>query len=223
MKLEAITICVNYSDYLERIIPYNINYFDKWVIVTTYEDEDTLRICNKHDIWCVRTNAFNDPGETRDNSENKFNKGSAINKGLKHLDKDGWVIHFDADIIIPFDIKKKLKDLNKEYLYGCYRYRCPDMKTLKYYKETGNVDKFEFKEHWLDVGVGFFQLFNPECEALKGWVEYPSQYAHAGKSDRIFSRKWDKNTHLKCLDNVIHLEHGGYGENWEGRTTKRFK
>ena len=101
MKLEALTICVNYSDYLERIIPYNKNYFDKWIIITTYEDEDTLKICDKYDIWCLRTKAFDDPGESRDISENKFNKGSAINKGLKHLDKDGWVLHFDADIIIP--------------------------------------------------------------------------------------------------------------------------
>lgn len=39
MKVEAITVCVGYDDFLNAVAPYNIPHLDRWIIVTSAEDE----------------------------------------------------------------------------------------------------------------------------------------------------------------------------------------
>ena len=43
-KIEAVTVCVNYSDLLEITLDNNINHFDNVIILTSIEDLDTQRL-----------------------------------------------------------------------------------------------------------------------------------------------------------------------------------
>ena len=40
MKLFGVTICINYSDYLECVLG-NARHFDRWLVVTVPEDAQT--------------------------------------------------------------------------------------------------------------------------------------------------------------------------------------
>jgi hypothetical protein len=42
---EAVIICDKYHDFLGKTLPHNKYQFDKLVVVTSYEDKETQRIC----------------------------------------------------------------------------------------------------------------------------------------------------------------------------------
>jgi len=46
--LEAVTVSVNYTDFLEQCIIQNQNQLDNYVIVTTHEDKKTQDLCRHH-------------------------------------------------------------------------------------------------------------------------------------------------------------------------------
>jgi hypothetical protein len=53
-KMEAVITCVKNADFLAHTLPLNKPHFDRIVIVTAPEDEDTKRIC---DYWGVKYHA----------------------------------------------------------------------------------------------------------------------------------------------------------------------
>ena len=93
-KLEAVSVCVNYGDFLAQTLPHIHHLFDKLVIVTTPADRYTQQVCEYFRVECVQTNAFYDDGAI-------FNKARGINAGLAKLSLDGWVLHLDSDIYLP--------------------------------------------------------------------------------------------------------------------------
>jgi hypothetical protein len=202
-ELCAITVCVGFDDYLGRIVDANKDKFDEWIIITTEEDIKTREVCDKHGLTVFTTDAFNQRGRIQKGQTKFFNKGAAIDELIKILPKDKWCLHIDADIIIPFEIKPLLDDLDEEELYGCYRVN------------NGVVDN-----NPMDIGVGFFQLFHLSSEKAQG---YPRHYAHAGRSDRNFMRRWAGRGKIckKLNHNVIHIAQSELGENWCGRVTPR--
>jgi hypothetical protein len=101
MKIEAVTVCIGYSHYLEQIIE-NRHEVDRWVIVTHKDDVMTRRLCRKHDIETVLTE--------RVFQNASFAKGRAVNDGLKVLDKDAWILHTDSDMLLPKNMKKEMED-----------------------------------------------------------------------------------------------------------------
>ena len=44
--MRAITVCVEYSDYLSHTLPYNRHQFSEWMIVTTPEDKATRDVAS---------------------------------------------------------------------------------------------------------------------------------------------------------------------------------
>ena len=40
----ALTVCINYSDYLENTLPYNRQYFTEYYIVTEKTDINTIKL-----------------------------------------------------------------------------------------------------------------------------------------------------------------------------------
>src|SRR5271157_5230921 len=90
----SIAVCLNYADFLEHVIPANQPHFDDWVVVTCRSDEPTFRVCERHGVRTVFCPYFAKNGSP-------FNKALAINLGLAHLKCSDWMIHIDADTVLP--------------------------------------------------------------------------------------------------------------------------
>ena len=231
MIIEAVIICYNYSDYLEHTLPRNIDILDRIVVVTHPSDKKTIQLCNKYSVDCVKTTVFHDDGDA-------FNKGRAINLGLSHLRHSGWLLHLDADIVLPHRFRYMLHSakLNKQKIYGCDR-----LSTISYENWMENKHKIvpQFSWRYLvspeynfsvssrvvhkEYGwcpLGFFQLWHSYMRRT-----YPIICGSAEHSDILFSVQWPREDRLLLPEFfVYHLESEKLkmGANWHGRTTKMF-
>ena len=141
--LEAVTVCVNYSQFLEIAIS-NKKHFDKWFIVTTKEDSATIELCKKNNLECVLTERLHENGDP-------FNKGKAINDGLIAMTKKDWIIHIDADTILPDNFREIFlyNNLINKNIYTCkYRAHCPDKKA---YLSLKNEIMTSFKKNSINA------------------------------------------------------------------------
>lgn len=236
MYLEAVVICVNYSDFLAETLPTNRHQFDYLVVVTTPEDKKTQELCQYYNVHCVQTTAFGTAG---------FSKGAGINEGLKHLKRTGWVCHLDADILLPPRAREYLEKLqpDESYIYGCDRFQIPN---ACYWKSDRRAPKLTHCD-WgcaYDCGtfifanchpvgvrigapsgfvpIGFFQLWHPKGS---GKYEYIQGKSTAGGEDMIFALQWPRAKRGFIPDfSVYHLESEPVkmGTNWTGRKTRIF-
>jgi len=234
MKLEAVIICVNYSDFLAHTLPSTRNQFDKLVVVTDSKDEETKNLCEYYNVQCVQTDAFYENGDV-------FNKGKGINKGLQELDLDGWVVHLDADIYLPPLTRSILEglQLDESKIYGVDRLMCPGYSDWLNYKENPSsiqeawiyihLDKFpvgaRIAEYKTPLGgyepIGYFQLWNPK---RSGVTCYPDEHGLADRTDVLHCKKWPRSKRELVPEVVvIHLEsEPGMGVNWRGRKSAKF-
>lgn len=238
MRLEAVTVCVGYADFLAETLPLNKPHFDRLLVVTTPDDVDTQRICSYHHVECLITTAFTDLGGT-------FRKGAGINAGLQKL-KDGrnagaWVAHLDADIALPAQTRQTLENakLDPTLVYGIdrlnvigydrWRQQCINPRIQQ---ETDrclvhlsdypigarlNVPKLG---GW--APIGFFQLWNP---FHSGVSSYPTDNDGADRTDMLFACQWPR-AKRGFLPEIVawHLESEPVpmGTNWAGRKTAPF-
>jgi hypothetical protein len=235
MRLEAVQTCVGYADFLAALLPRNKHLFDKIVVVTTPDDLDTRRLCEYLHVECVQTNAFHRDGAA-------FAKGDGINAGLEKLSLDGWVVHLDADIVLPPLFRDTVLglDLDDTHVYGCDRYIIPHFEAWQEHvnhprleHENGvyvHADAYKIgtriapPQHGGYIPIGFFQMWGPRGS---GRLEYPTQHTTAARTDMLFALQWDRR-HRGFLPEVIayHLESdpdAPQGANWEGRHTPPFE
>lgn len=236
MYLEAVTVCVNYSDFLAHTLPYIKHHFNHMVVVTTPEDVDTQRVCEYYNVQCVATNEFTKNGDV-------FNKARGINVGLEHLSKKDWVIHIDSDMYLPPLTRHILEriSLDKKNLYGMDRMMCPNFESWQ---------KFITKPEPLHSGwvyihpmpfpmgvrigeymsegyepIGFFQMWNPNGSGI---MEYPNQHGAADRTDVLFAKMWKRQNRILIPEIIgIHLDSENstineMGKNWNGRKTAYF-
>jgi len=229
MYLEAVTICVNYGDFLAQTLPRNKYLFNNYVIVTDTKDHFTKKICDTYNVRCIRTDVFYENGEG-------FNKGEGINAGLDQLKKTDWVLHLDADICLLPDYKNTLKkkNLNPRKLYGLDRLMCNSYEDwLEIIANpisifNGITNQYNLGGRFIDreqgyLPLGYHQLWNP----IKGKsIYYPSNFTSADKSDIEFAKKWEKNDRELIPETFgVHLDSGNNkqsGINWIGRKTPLF-
>ena len=93
MRIEAVSVCLHYDDFLEQTIRVNQSLFDDWVVVTSQADAGTIAVCNRYGVRTAFCPYFAH-GE-------KFAKALAINIGLAHIKLEDWVVHLDADTALP--------------------------------------------------------------------------------------------------------------------------
>jgi len=235
MKIEAISVCVNYSDYLKVSLPINKQIVDNIIIVTRSDDFETINTCKENNVKCIATDEFN-------NHPSGFNKFKGINKGLEILDKDGWILFLDCDIVLD-PLSRRVFDnlkLDPTCLYGCDRVNCIGYdnwltrkslvyenwlltsgsmelgaRICQYYGQQGDNGRFA---GWKPLG--FFQLAHPSS-----FIEYPTDTEGYDRADMVFANKYsrDKRVFIPELI-VIHLESYGakMGDNWKGRITLPF-
>lgn len=231
MHIEAVTVCVDYSDFLEESIKENLRHLDRWVIVTSHQDHKTRALCAKYSIECVVTDIMHEKGQV-------FNKGAAINLGLGHLKGLDWILHLDADIILPGRFRDMLDraDLQRECLYGADRINIVGWDTWQAYKHNRepyfSSGYFVEAPKGFNVGariihkdfhfsvIGYYQLWHKSS-----YKKYPTNQGNAEHTDVLFSCQWARK-HRVLLPEiyVLHLESERceMGRNWDGRKTKWF-
>lgn len=246
MDIEALTVCVGYSDFLSVTIPYNTQHFKRWLIVTTEEDEATREICRRHGLETLLTS---EGGE-------QFNKGRLVERGLQQLSHGTWHLHIDADIVLPNCFSKMLEAARidtpgeagrwgRRKIYGCDRIMIRSWESWQNFLKTNYLQtqhdfhcRLSLPEgqtlgsrwvHW-NTGycpIGFFQLWHQSMEEWKGARQrpYPARHGDACRSDVQHSLQWDRKDreHLPEII-VVHLESepAALGANWKGRTTRPF-
>lgn len=185
MKIELIVTCVGRTslNMLCHTIGFNSVAFhnDNVIIVTTESDKDTQNFCVRRNLNCFPTDLFFKNGA-------RFNRGAALTEVFKNLKFNDWVLHLDADILLPNGWRTVFKQLNpdKEFMYGSRRIILPkyrDYLDLSYGKKV--------EEFWTPRGIayGFLQLFNYQSEVFKNDPTYPESYDSA-ESDWKFRNRW---------------------------------
>ncbi len=231
MKLEAVIICSSYSDFLQHTLPENLQHLDHVVVVTTPGDRATRALCEKLSVDCVDTEVFFDRGD-------RFNKGRGINLGLSHLRHEDWLLHLDADVLLPHRFRSMLEmaKLDESCLYGA------DRRNIVSYEKFESV-RGKLTPQWayrylvsapeeLPVGarlvhkeygycpIGYFQLWHSKAHR-----KYPINQGSAEHTDVLFSVQWPRKRRVLLPEFfVFHLESekAKMGANWSGRTTKEF-
>jgi hypothetical protein len=229
MIIEAITVCVNYADILALVIGHNKTVINNWIIVTDTKDRETKKLCDYHNVRCIQTDVFYENGNT-------FNKGKGINAGFDQLKKNGWIMHLDADILLPANFKSILEsdDLEIDCIYSMDRI---DLIGREAYVEKiinmhNQYSDYVFVEEKLPIStrmfhnkmgyctIGYLQLFH----SLK-FEAYSEKHQTAARSDVLFLNKWAKNKrrlHPGCFVYHIMSENSPMGTNWDGRKSKQF-
>jgi hypothetical protein len=235
MKLEAVVVCVNYSDFLAWTIIFNRNLFDNMIVVSSVDDTDTHRVCEAYHVNCIKVENCNDENGV-------FNKGKLINVGLSHLKYNDWVIHMDADIILPTHFREFVNNLklDNSKLYSVDRLMCKSFgefisslcRPKPQYENSIFVHPRPFElgvrlannnmGGW--VPIGYFQMWNQG----KYKYVYPTEHSGAARGDVQFTLKFSREKR-ELIPEIfaIHLEtklegHNEMGANWNGRKTPTF-
>lgn len=237
-KLEAVTVCVDYSDFLAVTLPHNLKHFDNYVVVTSYEDRETQDLCHHYGVECRTTNLMYIKSQME---HHKFAKGRAIDFGLAYLGRTDWTLQLDADTWLPDNTRAWLNfaNLDSECIYGIDRYSCDsyeDWEKFQHQRYTQHLRhclvipppfpmgaRIAIKEYNGYIPIGFFQLWNAKKFPQR---RYPLNNSGAEHTDVLHSLQWpdDKRRLLPELL-CIHLSSetsSKMGANWHGRTTKQF-
>lgn len=230
MKIEAVITCAKYSDFLAHTLPYNRTLFDRLIVVAPPEDKETQRVCEYWHVECRQSDRMRAHwGE--------FRKGCGINDGLARLDKDGWLVHLDADIVLPPLFRHVFGglDLDPAYIYGVDRFMVPNF--TEWSRFIGAPKLCQENETWIhlnafEIGVrvmhghqyvpiGFTQIWH----GSSGRLSYPEEHTSAARGDMAFAEQWPRNRRGFIPEIVAyHLESekADMGANWNGRATKMF-
>lgn len=207
--LTALTTSVNYADYLIETLPYTKAAVDRVIVITSPYDADTIEAASKEGCDVFKTEAFFRNGAV-------FAKGSAINAALQHYKDDlakGWILHLDADVILPE--RPDLSRFNGSTLYGAQRRAIIGKEGLEYYKRSGQA-RMAAKGRTITRPIGFFQLWHGS-----NWHDYPTLSDNASWDDMEFIKCFEQ---YKLVGTVYHLQTSDLKRrgNWNGRTTRQF-
>ena len=206
--MNAITVCVEYHDFLARTLPSNAGHFEQVLVITTAQDHKTQEVVREvKNASCFTTNAF-----YRDGCE--FNKGAAIEDAIDFLGREGWIALIDADTLLPR--ATSFKAITPGNLYLAQRRLCPSLDKFRFHR-VKRKSEWPISEECLYLG-GYFQLFHA-CDpvlAQKPW--YPTGWRHAGGPGPEFIEKWAPGRRHYFPWHVTHI--GPPRENWFGRVTR---
>jgi hypothetical protein len=237
-RLEAVTVCMDYSDFLAETLPHNMQHFDHMVVITSDEDRETRELCDHLGVECRTTNVHKRSGD-------KFAKSRAIDYGLAYIRADDWVVHLDADIWLPPMTRHILTHMNLDHdsIYGIDRVNCVgydrwdkflagERRGASRHQHIRNCltvpppfpmgARISIKHYGGFIPIGFFQMWNAGRHPNR---RYPLHHGGAERTDVLHSLQWPEE-HRRLLAEIIgiHLESepGRMGVNWNGRMSKQF-
>ena len=238
-RIDAVLVCEGYDDYLRQILPHLAPHVDSITVATDPKDELTQLTCASFNVNCVLSKRLHENGAA-------FAKGKAMNDALMSLKNPDWILVMDADIILPpnFSGIRELV-LNPGALYYTRRWgpRYPgNIPTLMHkLEEAQNFSELFEKHAYQEVAreegrggnaiehfpFGYFQLFNVDAQVLQDRMTiYPEGSTSAEHDDKVFGFDLYKGKAVSLpvpQFDVIHLPHGLYRENWEGRRAPRLE
>jgi len=205
-KIDIIMVSVNYNDILPITLKSIPKEF-KMTVVTTKEDTECQSICDELGIDFIISERIYEDGAL-------FNKGKAINDGIKSLKDPEWILLLDADIYLKDDFLEVItkSNLNRIDLFICRRLIVDNYNTFLKWKNGENVGHMERAK-----GYGFFHLFNIKKFGNNRSI-FPENYKDASFSDLEFRDRFENKKELDTY--VVHL--GSINQNWEGRKTEKF-
>lgn len=240
MRLEAVTVCVDYADFLDAVAPFNAPLLDRWIVVTSSTDHATQHVCRRHGLQCLISDEHRKNGDT-------FNKGRLIERGLHHLSADSWRLHLDGDICLPSRFRRLLDQahLDESSIYGADRVMIRGFaawqrllasgwlqgQTRRYPYAVDVPAGFSLGDRWASeagyVPIGFFQLWHGGQDEQYGVRvrPYPQHHGTACRTDVQHALQWDRRKRALIPEILVaHLESEslGNGANWSGRKTKPF-
>jgi hypothetical protein len=233
MKIEAVITCVDYADFLAETLPINLHNFENVVVVTSPRDTETVELCRRLGVICRPTELFYA-------DQDRFAKARGIDYGMAFLRQDEWILHLDADMIIPQMSRRWLEmlRLDPDCIYGIDRMLCPNWNAWQKFKTDiagkhqhdyhcrVNVpdfpmgDRIAIREYGGYCPIGYFQLWHGRHR--RG---YPLLQGTAERTDVQHAMQWEARNRRLIPELVgIHLEseRSFLGANWSGRTTRRF-
>ena len=235
-RLEAVTVCHHYADFLSETLPHNLRHFDHYLIVTGPDDPETLDLCRQLGVECRVTDLLHHHGDP-------FAKSRAIDYGLAYLRRDDWVLHVDADIWLPPMTRQWIDWANPDpqCIFGIDRCDCIgydawrqfiDRPIASHHQHTRGCltipppfhlsARISLAQYGGYVPIGFFQLWNGARFPDR---RYPLQQGSAEHTDVLHAIQWPaKDRRLLPEIIAVHLasENTPMGANWNGRTTRRF-
>lgn len=236
--LTAITVCVDFDDLLEWTLPINAAQVDRFIVVSTLEDEKTAAVVAEArrelvHVELLTTNVFYA-------QEADFNKGAAIEEAFEYAGRDGWFMLLDVDTLLPtndpghgqFAFKERcwptIKKGPTDVLYGPSRRIVADLDDCMSNDAEARMDRrYELLDQhaWWQYPIhqergfpGYCQIFHASALKSKPW--YPTDWRHAGGSDSEFEQKWPADKKVKVGWSVLHL--GAVGQGWHGRLLGRW-
>jgi hypothetical protein len=235
-RLEGVTVCVEYSDFLRETLPYNMRHFDRYLVITKEGDHDTIGLCRKLGVDYLTTNLMT--------KGDQFAKSRGIDYGIANLTGDGWVIHVDADIWLPPQTRHLIShvSLDPKCIYGIDRVNCIGWDNWKKFismdphlEEAHQFlwhclivpppfplgGRLSFREYGGYVPIGFFQMWHHgQCPK-----RYPLNHSGAERTDVLHALQWEpENRRLLPELVAVHLESekSELGKNWNGRKSMKF-
>ena len=248
-RVEAVIVSVNYADFLAETLRENLPHLDHVVVVTAPDDEDTQRVCRRHSVQYMMSEEYLRDGASDIPQERAtvFNKGRMIRRGFDQIGGQDWILHLDADIVLPRSFRRLLDwaHLDPANIYGADRQDVIGWDTWQRLKTHAGPWSNHSNEnaHWFHpqlpmssrwvsnvhgyAPIGFFQLFHGSALIQGGHHvrNYPVSHGNAARSDVQFALQWDRRQRQVVPEMVVlHLssEDATMGANWQGRTTATF-
>lgn len=192
MKINALTVCVDYSDFLHRSISRWCQGLESLLVVTSPADKATQDLCEMLDIPTHVTDAFYRDGAS-------FNKGRAMEEARLTMPWEDWILFFDADILPELKWYRGVQGADHARLNGAKRLY------------GDRVTPTPIPDDRL--GYGYFQLFHSLNPVVDRTPLLDGSWRHAGGYDSAFLDLWPR----PAKEMPIKLHHMGEGSNWFGR------
>lgn len=205
IPMRGLTVAVGdwYAATLAITLPRNMRHMSECVVVTSPDDHATKAVAaSVPNVRIVESDAYRRHGA-------RFNKGLMMEAGFDALEREGWILILDADILLPDTLS--LSRVRADALHGCRRRILNDPSEW-----TPDLD-WTTCPHSIDGGpIGFFQLFHASSPWLRDkrpW--YDVSFAHAGGCDAYFMSLFPRGrlVMLRAME-VLHL--GPKDTNWFG-------
>lgn len=152
MHIDAITVSIDYSDYLEKII-CNKNKVSRWLIVTHHSDIKTIELCKKYGLEYFLSKEIYADGA-------QFAKSKAINEALAYINPQDWIAVIDSDTQLPDDFNHIIiSEVNcKDTIYGCQRYQPDGIAKVENFPAEGENRPYGFFQLWHSSAINDYYV-----------------------------------------------------------------